>query len=504
MKRTRFATALLAAAMALAAPLAHGASLRIGLQSDPDALDPATGTSFTGRIVFAALCDKLVDIDPRMEFVPQLATAWSWSADGLSLTMTLREGVVFHDGERFDAAAARDNLERYRTAPLSRRKAELKAVSAVEAPDPRTLVLRLSEPFAPLLSVLADRAGMMMSPRAVAAAGERVGANPACSGPFRLARRVPLERIVLERFDRYWDAGAIHVDGIEFMMIPDNTVRLVNLRAGQLDLIERVPPADLKTVRADARLRLASTTGLAYQTMIINVGNGEKARGPLGRSPRIREALELAIDRGILNQVAIEGAYTPSNQPEVPGSRYYNAARPVPQRDVARARALLRQEGMERVPFTLRVVNSPVDVQVAEVIQAMAAEAGFDVRIEATEAGTWVAATERGDYEAAIGIWSGRPDPDGNVTIWLQCDGAVNRTKYCNPALDDLFRQARLTNDVAQRQELYRRASEIHLSDRPMLVLYHYTWIWGHSERLSGFVPHPDGLIRPQGLRLSR
>jgi peptide/nickel transport system substrate-binding protein len=283
MTTMRFATACLAAAMALAAPVAQGAGLRIGLQSDPDALDPATGTSFTGRIVFAALCDKLVDIDPRMEVVPQLATAWSWSADGLALTMTLRDGVVFHDGERFDAAAARENLERYRTAPLSRRKAELKAVSAVEAPDPRTLVLRLSEPFAPLLSVLADRAGMMMSPKAVAAAGERVGANPACSGPFRLARRVPLERIVLERFDRYWDPGAIHVDGIEFMMIPDNTVRLVNLRAGQLDLIERVPPADLKTVRADARLRLASTTGLAYQTMIINVGNGEKARGPLGR-----------------------------------------------------------------------------------------------------------------------------------------------------------------------------------------------------------------------------
>lgn len=467
-------------------------------------LDPAVGTSFTGRIVFAALCDKLVDVDPGMNFVPQLASAWSWSPDGMTLTMTLRSGVVFHDGESFDALAARDNLERYRLAPASRRKAELKAVQAVEAPDPRTLVLRLGEPFAPLLAVLSDRAGMMMSPKAVAAAGERVGANPVCSGPFRFVRRVPLERIVLERFDRYWAPETIHLDGMEFATLPDNTVRLVNLRAGQLDLIERVPPADLRSVRADPRLRLASTTGLAYQTMLINVGHGEKAKGPLGRSARVRAALEHAIDRRVINQVAIEGAYAPSNQAEIPGSRFYNPDRPVPPRDVARARDLLRQEGLARVAFTLRVVNSPIEIQVAEIIQSMAAEAGFDIRIEATEAGTYVAATERGDFEAAIGIWSGRPDPDGNVTIWLQCDGAINRGRYCNPRLDETFRDARLTNDVAARQALYRRAADIYLDDRPMLVLYHYTWIWGHRDGLSGFVAHPDGLIRPQGLRLAR
>ncbi len=494
--------AALAALLLAGGTASQAAGLRIGLQSDPDGLDPATGTSFTGRIVFAALCDKLLDIDEKIEFTPQLARSWAWSQDGLTLSFKLRSDVLFHDGERFDATAAKVNLDRYRTASESRRKAELKPVAAIEAVDAETLVLRLSEPYAPLLAVLADRAGMMMSPKALAEAGPRIAANPVCSGPFRFARRVPLERIVLERFDRYWNAAAVHLDSVTFTMIPDNSVRLVNLRAGQLDLVERVAPSDVKTVRSDARLKLATVTGLAYQSILINVGHGEKATGPLGRSAKVRAAFEASLDRGILNQVVFEGIFTPSNQAEAPGTRFFNADRPVPPRDVARARALLREAGFERVAFTLRVVNSPADAQVGEVIQSMAAEAGFDVKIEATEAGTFVAATERGDFEAAIGIWSGRADPDGNITIWIQCDGAINRGRYCNRELDGLFRDARSVNDVTARQALYRRASQIYLDERPLLGLYHYTWIWGMSEKVTGFVPHPDGLIRPQGLRI--
>lgn len=498
-RRTALAVLLAAAAVSQG----QAAGLRIGLVSDPDALDPATGTSFTGRIVFASLCDKLIDIDEKIDFVPQLATAWAWSADGLTLTFKLRQGVVFHDGEIFDAAAAKANLDRYRTMPTSRRRAELKPVVAVEAPDATTLVLRLSEPNAPLLAVLADRAGMMLSPKAVAAAGDRVGTAPVCSGPFQFKQRVPLERIVLERFDRYWNRDSIHVDSVTFTMVPDNSVRLVNLRAGQFDLIERIAPSDVKTVRGDARLRMESVTGLAYDSILINVGHGDKASGALGKSAKVRAAFEASLDRAIINQVVFEGVFTPSNQAEAPGSRYFNADRPVPARDVALAKRLLREAGFERVAFTLRVVNTPSTVQVGEVIQSMAAEAGIDVKVEATEAGTFVAATERGDFEAAIGIWSGRADPDGNITIWIQCDGMVNRGRYCNRELDQLFAQARAVNDSAQRQALYRKATSIYLDERPLLGLYHYTWIWGMSRNLQGFKPHPDGLIRPQGLRLN-
>ncbi|HEY0418167.1 MAG TPA: ABC transporter substrate-binding protein, partial [Acetobacteraceae bacterium] len=153
LKMAAIGLALLGAGAAQAA-----GTLRVGIQDDPDALDPATGGTFAGRLVFAAMCDKLVDIRPDLGFAPQLATKWEWSADSRSLTLTLRDDVVFHDGERMTAEAVRANLERYRAAPESARKGELRAVSAMEVVNPTTLRLVLSQPFAPLVAALSDRA----------------------------------------------------------------------------------------------------------------------------------------------------------------------------------------------------------------------------------------------------------------------------------------------------------------------------------------------------------
>jgi peptide/nickel transport system substrate-binding protein len=493
---------MVAAAFASQIAIADAASLRIGLQGDADALDPAQGASFVGRIIFAALCDKLVDVDRELRFVPQLATAWQWAPDGKTLTMKMRPDVVFHDGEKLDAEAVRVNLERYRSAPESRRKAELRPISGVEVVDPSTIKLSLAEAYAPLLSVLSDRAGMMMSPRAIAAMGDKIASNPVCSGPFRFAQRVAQERIVVDRFDRHWNAAAFHVDRVTYMIIPDNNVRLDNLRAGALDMIERVAPSDVAAVRREAKLKLVDGASLAYHTMSINVAHGPKAELPLGRDKTVREAFEAAIDRKVINQVVFEGAFAASNQPEIPGSTFFNPERPVPPRDPAKARALLKAAGFDRVTITLRVTNSPNEIQVAEVIQSMASEANIDVKIEATEAATMVAATNRGDYEAAIAIWSGRVDPDGNVTMWLACDGFVNWGKYCNKDLDQIFARARATNDVETRRALYREASAIYLADRPHLFLYHLRWFWALDARVDGFVPYADGIIRLDGVRV--
>src|SRR6185312_6182453 len=139
------------AMLALAcAPAFASGTLRIGLNEDPDALDPARGGTFVGRIVFAAVCDKLIDIDAKNAFVPQLATAWQWSPDNLALTLTLRDGVQFHDGSKMDAESVKANLERYRSAPESVRKSELKPVTSVEVIDPHTVRLHLARPYAPL------------------------------------------------------------------------------------------------------------------------------------------------------------------------------------------------------------------------------------------------------------------------------------------------------------------------------------------------------------------
>src|SRR5205085_12699840 len=228
---------LLALAFAAGAAAAQAQTLRIGLAEDPDALDPSLARTFVGRLVFAGLCDKLFDIDEKLAIVPQLATGYEWSGDGKALTLKLRPGVTFHDGEKFDAAAVKYNIERHKTMPGSNRRGELAPVASVDVVDPMTVRLNLGAPFAPLLAQLADRAGMMVSPKAAQAAGEKFGAHPVCSGPFKFVDRIAQGRISLERFPNYWNKAAVHFDKVTYEPIVDSTVRPANLQSGQLHFI---------------------------------------------------------------------------------------------------------------------------------------------------------------------------------------------------------------------------------------------------------------------------
>jgi peptide/nickel transport system substrate-binding protein len=485
------------------AAVAHAAgTLRVGMQDDPDALDPARGGTFAGRIVFASMCDKLVDLTPDVKFGPQLATDWSWSADGKALTLTLRDGVKFQDGEPFNADAVRVNIERYRSAPESNRKGELRPVSAVEVIDPKTVRLVLSQPYAPLIAVLSDRAGMMASPKALDRLGKDFATGPVCAGPFRFVERVPQDRMVLDRFPGYWNAAAIHLDRIVFRPIADSTVRLVNLQTDQLDMLEELAPSDAAKVEKDARLKLRGVTSLGYEAIDINLAHGPAADNPLGKDPRVRAALEAAIDRKALNQVVMDGRFVPDNQAELPTSPYFNQDFPVPPRDVAKAKALLKEAGLDRVTFTLRTLNTPSDIQIGEVLQSMTGEAGIDIKLVAGETNANIQAMNAGDYQASLVIWSGRSDPDFNVVQFLACDGFQNWGKACNPKFDDALNRGRTANDLAQRAAAYHEAASLYLTDRPLIFLFHMTWLYAHSDRLKGFTPVPDGLIRPQGLTL--
>jgi peptide/nickel transport system substrate-binding protein len=496
-------SAALGATVALLLSLAPAAAetLRIGMIGDPATLDPAQSASVTDRVALAAVCDKLIELDEKLAYVPQLATGWAWSDDRLALTMKLRDGVVFHDGELLDAEAVRFNFERNKTAPYSRRQSELKPVKAVAVVDPHTLRIELSEPYAPLLAQLADRAGMMVSPKAARALGDKLATHPVCAGPYKFVEWVAQDRIVFERFADYWNAGAISLDRVIYLPIPDDTVRLANLRAGGLQIIERVAPSDIATLRSDPRVKLYEVPSIAYRVLSINTNKGPAAKSPLSSNAALREAFELSLDRAIINQVAFDGLFIPGNQPEAPGTPFYAAGLPPPARDLGRARALVAASGMPRVPVNFLVSNDPLDQRVAQVIQAMAGEAGFDVKLEVTESASLLGRLKSGDYELALLIWSGRPDPDANIAMWVACDGFINWGNYCDPRLDQILRQARSTTEAKARADLYAQAAVIYLAARPYLFLYHLKWLWGASAKLDGFVPHADGIIRVQGLR---
>jgi len=239
-----------ACALAWLLGVAHAQTLRIGLAEDPDILDPTLGRTFVGRMVLAALCDKLFDIDEHLGVVPQLATRYEWSADSKALILRIREGVTFHDGEKLDAAAVKFNLDRHRTMAGSNRRSELAPVVSVDVVDPYTVRLNLSAPYSPLLGVLADSAGIMVSPKAARADGDKFGARPVCSGPFRFLERVAQDRIVVERYPGYWNKGDVHLDRIVYLPIPDSTVRLANLLSGQLDFVQALAPSDVPRLKA--------------------------------------------------------------------------------------------------------------------------------------------------------------------------------------------------------------------------------------------------------------
>ncbi|WP_305670302.1 ABC transporter substrate-binding protein [Falsiroseomonas sp.] len=486
--------------MTLALP-AGAQTLRIGIASDPDVLDPTLSRSVAARQVFMAMCDKLIEVDEQGALVPQLATEWEWQEAGRALLLTLRPGVTFHDGVALDAAAAVAGLNRHINASGSTRRGELGPVTAVEEAGPMQIRIRLSEPFAPLLAALSDRAGMLVSPRQAEVLGADFQREPACAGPYRLTRRVPQDRIELERFPGYWNAGALHFDRVVYRPIPDTTVRAANLRSGTLDVIERVNPSDVTTLRRDARVKLLDGPSLASVYLAVNVAHGDRARNPLGQDARVREALELAIDRNALNQVAFEGLYRPGNQSTPPGHPHHIAALPVPGRDLARARALLREAGQERVRVKFSVPNTTEYVQAAEVIQAMAAEAGIALEIQVIEVATLLRAWTAGDFEVLIIAWSGRTDVDGNLWGFNACGQSLNGGRYCSEQADAALRAGRTSVEPAARLAAYGTAMEILLRDRPYIYLWHPQSFFGTTAAVSGLRLIPDGLIRIQGLR---
>ena len=226
-------------------------TLRIGLLADPATLDPAQSVSFVDRVVMAAVCDKLIELDPKLNYVPQLATEWAWAPDGLSLTMKLRAGVVFHDGEPLDAEAVRFNFERNKTAPFAPRDRAQAGQGRHRGrpPDGAARALRAQR--------AADGAAGRSRRHDGFAQGRARARRPDGEGAG-LRRAVPVRRVGRRRTascSRNSTATGTRprsaIDRAVYLPIPDDTVRLSNLRAGTFQLSERVAPSDLATVRGE-------------------------------------------------------------------------------------------------------------------------------------------------------------------------------------------------------------------------------------------------------------
>jgi len=497
-RMTRLTSTLLAGVL-LASP-ALSSELRIGLNDDADVLDPAQSRTFVGRIVYTAMCDKLVDISQDMKIVPQLATEWAWSEGGKVLTMKLRQGVKFHDETPFNAEAVVYTIQRNMTLPESRRKSELSSVEKVEATGDYEVKFTLKSPDVTLLAQLSDRAGVIVSPKAAKELGANFGSHPVCAGPFKFVERIQQDRIVLEKFADYWDKDKILVDKVTYLPIPDTTVKLANLRSGDLDIAERISPSDADSVKNDPNLTYADIIGPGYMAMYVNIANGPRADNPLGKDKRLRQAFSLAIDREAISQIVFEGTAMAGNQPFPPSSPWFDKDIPVPARDVEKAKQLMKEAGYDHLDIELQHANNTTQTQMMQVIQSMVAEAGFNVTLKSTEFATLLSEQTGGNYQLSRSDWSGRIDPDGNIHQFVTCKGGINDVKYCNPDVDKLLNEARTSTDDAVRKQKYDAAAAILNEDMPIIYLGHQPYAYAISKKVSGFAPSPDGMIRLLGV----
>jgi len=478
--------------------------LRVAFSEDADVLDPTLGRAYVGRVAMLNMCDSLFTYNEKLALVPRLALGYEWS-DSKTLIVRLRPDVAFHDGTPVDAAAVKYSLERHANMSGSARKGDVGSLDHVEVIDPLTVRLVLKTPDVVFLSQLGVRAGVLVSPKAAEAAGRNFALHPVCAGPYRFGERVAQDHITIERVDDHWDSANHHFSKVVFRPITNGSVRLANLQAGSIDVNMNIPPIDAGRVRGDKRLALQEFDGLGYTGITINLGRTPPGQTPLGMDARVRQAFELAIDREALVHTVFAGAHAVTAQPVPPTSPFFAPGVAAPKRDIAKAKALLAEA---KVPLplvvNLTVINAPDAIQTGEVIQAMAAEAGFDVRLNAMEFAVSLDTVYGGNYTAYLVGWTGRPDADGNIRDLLYTGAPQNASGYGNQMFDRLIDQARSTSDMPQRRGFYAQAFEQVHRDLPILYLYAPRWQFGMSAKVQGFVPVADGMLRLGGVSLAR
>ena len=516
--RRRVALAMLAAAaifaMAVTAADArrshhakNGGTLTIALAEDPDALDPTLARTFVGRMVFLAMCEKLYDLNGKLQIVPQLAAGMPrLSADKQTVTIRIRRGVRFNDGTPLNAQAVKISLDRHRTLTGSRRASELSPVTAVDAVGSDTVRLRLNEPFAPLTAQLADRAGMIMSPAQLDKLGTRFATDPVCVGPFQFQDRVPLDHITVKKSSFYYARNKVHLDRIVFRIINEPTAGAAALRARDVEVLDRIGSTVLPSIRSNKSLHVIRATSIGYQGITINIGNKngllrlpyQNVGTHIAAKKSIRQAFELAIDRAQLNRVVWQGTVKPGCGPVAPSSPFFDKLACNLHRDLKKAKRLVAQSGIRNPTVKLMLGNDSDALRLGQFIQSQEEEAGIRVQLQPTEFVSSLAKADGGQYEAfAIG-WSGRIDPDGNIYQFVATKGSQNDSGYSNPRLDVILNNARHAKSLKARRTLYRAAIRIIRNDRPLIYLWHAVTRHGVSNQVTGVKVFGDGLIRAQ------
>ena len=492
------------------------ADLTIGVRAGPLSIDPDFTAAGTHAEAMKHIYDSLIKSGNNLELEPGLATSWT-AIDDTTWEFKLRPGVKFHDGSDFTAEDVKFSIERIpRVAGPNPTTIYVRRVKGVEIVDPLTIRVKTDGPAPNLpndfirLFVVSHIAAKDYSDSAEKASeGFNSGKAAIGTGPYKFVSWTPKEQLVLERFDGYW-GGKEPWDKVIRKELPNDAARVAQLKAGQVDLIARIPASDVPTLEQDSKLTIVRQDSvylfnIAFDFREKSPQVSAKDGSPLAKNPfndpKVREAFDLAIDRETITEIAMEGMGTVQSQLVTPNIFGYNPDVKPTKSDVDKAKALLAEAGYPdgfKVTFSFTNDRLPGDKDAGTTIAQMLTAIGIQVEANAQPGAVYFPANTRGDYSLTMSGW-GTLTGEANYTLSSLVHtnepakklGAFNIRGYSNPALDKLIEQAAVEMDAAKREQFLKDANAIVASDRPNLSIASIISAWGMKKTIT-IVPRSD------------
>lgn len=481
-----------ASAMAEAEKPVRGGTLNVGFADDVKTLDPIFSVQWSERQILFLIYDTLLAIAPDFSLQPALVKSWENQDDGKKVILRLQEGVKFHDGTDFNAEAVKWNLMRRKDETVkSPQRSQLAVIESIDTPDANTVVLNLKESFPPLLSALADRAGLMASPTASEKSGDDFGSKPVGTGPFVLNEWVRGSHVKLDRNDAYWDKDLPYLDHIVLSDISNAVIGLQRLMTGEIDFVAQLSPQDVRLIENNPDIKLDPIARGQWYSL-----QWHWDEAPFN-NPKLRQAIAHAIDRDKINQILWAGTGTVSNSPTPPGLWWSPDATDGHVYDVEKAKALLAESG---VPVGTEIVlSAPTDNllrQLNQLVSEQIEAIGLKVKLEPVAQSEWYARVVDRKENFTPMRWTQRADPDGLLYILFHSKGYANSTGYQNEEVDRLLDEARSIPDPAQRKLLYDRVHALLLEDLPYVPLAFAAEFVAMNKNVHGFEWIPDLIPR--------
>jgi peptide/nickel transport system substrate-binding protein len=489
--RTRLLTATILSALTFGSTMAEAAGiLTIGRREDSSTFDPIATAQNIDNWVFSNVFDVLVRVDKTgTKLEPGLAESWTMSDDGLTYTFKLRD-AKFSDGSPVTAEDAAFSLLRIRDKDTSLWTSSYSIVDTATATDPKTLTVKLKEPSVPFLSSLALPNVSVLPKKVVEEKGEEFASAPIGSGAFVVKEWRRGDRVILEKNPNFWQADKVSLDGIEWISVPDDNTRILNVQAGELDAAIFVPFSRVEGLKGDKNLKVSLDTSTREDSLLINHEHGKLA------DKAVREALDMAIDKKAIVEAVTFGIGEVANSYVPKGALYHfadNLSRPY---DPEKAKKMLADAGASDLTLDYNVkAGDEVDEQIAVLIQQQLAKAGVGVKINKVDAASQWDMLVNGDYDIAAAYWTNDVlDPDQKTTFVVGHDTNLNyMTRYKNDAVKDLVAKARTEADPKKREAMYVDIQKMAKADVNWIDLYYSPYINVTRSNIEGFYQNPLG-----------